>query len=105
MAGSQRIVVAELRRRGSCPRRLALVVAGATALLATACGSSLGYQAPCSAWVSMDSADQQSTVIAIYQQEGQSNPTSPDVSEVQRSASAYCSDPFVNDDPIGGMRD
>lgn len=75
------------------------------ALLATACGSSLGYETPCSAWASMDNSDQQSTITAIYQQYGQSNPSRSDVSELQRSASAYCSDPYVNDDTIGGMRD
>jgi hypothetical protein len=81
------------------------LVAGAIALLATACGSSLGYQTPCPVWVSMDSSDQQSTVIAVFQQEGQSNPSSSDVSEFERLASDYCSDPYVNDDTIGGMRD
>jgi hypothetical protein len=75
------------------------------ALLATACGSSLGYETPCSAWVSMDNSDQQSTITSIYQQDGQPIPSKSDVSELQRSASNYCSNPYVNDDTIGGMRD
>jgi hypothetical protein len=75
------------------------------ALLATACGSSLGYATTCSTWVSMDSADQQSTIVAIYQQEGLSNPSRSDVSEFSRSASAYCSDPIVNQPTLAGMLD
>ena len=80
-------------------------MAGAMALLATACGSSLGWDTPCSTWGSMDSADQQSTVIAIFQQEGQSTPSSSDVSEFQRQASDYCSDPTINQPTIIGMLD
>lgn len=80
-------------------------MAGAMALLATACGSSLGYDTPCSTWVSMDNADQQSTVIAIDQQGGQSNPSNSDVSAFQRQASDYCSDPNVNQPTIVGMLD
>lgn len=73
-------------------------------LLATACGS-LGYQTPCSAWISMDSADKQSTINSISQQAGQPNASSAEVSEFERLASAYCSDPLLPDDTIGGMRD
>ena len=75
------------------------------ALLATACASSLGYDTPCSTWVSMDNAEQQSTVIAIYQQDGQSHPSNSDVSAFQRQASDYCSDPNVNQPTIVGMLD
>lgn len=53
----------------------------------------------------MDKADQQSTITAIYQQEGQPNPSSSDVSEFERLASAYCSDPLVNQPTISGMLD
>jgi hypothetical protein len=112
MAGAQRVVVAESRDRGSpsskiTPNRClrALLVAGALTLLGTACGSSLGYDTPCSTWVSMDNADQQSTVIAMNQQDGMSNPTNSDVSEFQRAASAYCSDPIVNQPTLAGMLD
>jgi hypothetical protein len=75
------------------------------AVLTTACGSSLGYKTPCSVWVSMDNADQQSTMITIAQQSGDSNPSSLGVSEGQRLASAYCADPLTGDDTIGGMLD
>jgi hypothetical protein len=85
-------------------RRLALVVGGAAALLATACGSSLGYKTPCSVWVSMDVADQQSTMITIAQQEGDPNP-SAGISDAVRLANAYCADPLAGDDTIGGMLD
>jgi hypothetical protein len=112
MTGAPRVVVAESRNPESPSSKIipsrplgALLVAGAVALLATACGSSLGYDTPCSIWVSMDNADQQSTVMAIYQQDGQSNPSSSDVSEFQRQASEYCSDPNVNQPTIVGMLD
>jgi|SRR5580700_5272673 hypothetical protein len=112
MAGEQGVAVSESRDSGPSSsaitpsRRLgALVVAGAMALLATACGSSLGWDTPCSTWVSMDSADQQSTISAINQQDGLSSPSSSDVSEFQRSAAAYCSDPIVNQPTIAGMLD
>jgi hypothetical protein len=73
------------------------------ALLASACGSSLGWDTPCSTWVSMDNADQQSTIIAINRQDGLSTPTSSDFSEFQRLADDYCADPFVNVPTISGM--
>lgn len=105
MARAQRFI-AVLRRPSSLRRGIALLVAGAVALLvATTCGTSLGYQTPCSTWISMDSSDQRSTVINIMQQGGASNPSSADVSDFERLASDYCSDPYVNDDTIGGMRD
>lgn len=85
---------------------MALLVAGVVALLATACGSSLGFKTPCPTWVSMDRSDRQSTINAIYQQEGQSTgPSSSEVSEFERLAGDYCSNPYVNDDTIGGMLD
>jgi hypothetical protein len=105
MACAQRVVVAEPRRPTSRWRHPVLLVAGVTSLAAAACGSSLGYDTPCSAWVSMSNADQQSTIIAIAQQEGQSNPSSSDFSQFQHSASAYCSDPIVNQPTIVGMLD
>jgi hypothetical protein len=105
MAGAQRFV-AVLRRPSSLRRGIALLVAGAIALLvATTCGRSLGYQTPCSTWISMDSSDQRSTVINIFQQGGPSNPSNSDISDFERLASAYCSDPYANDDTIGGLRD
>src|SRR6204780_3639218 len=106
MPRSHRIGIAQVRRRSSCPRRFALLMAGATALLATACGSSLGYKTPCSTWDSMDSSDQRSTVVALYEQEGApSSPSSFDLSNFERLASDYCSDPLGTDDTIGGMLD
>jgi hypothetical protein len=80
-------------------------VAGAMSLLASACASSLGYDTPCSTWVSMDNADQRSTVIAIYQLAGPSIPSSADVSQFQRQASDYCSDPNLNQPTLVGMLD
>jgi hypothetical protein len=92
MARSQRVVAATF-------------AIGATALLATACGSSLGYQTPCSVWVSMDNADQQATVNNLYHQEGQPDASTADAAEFERLADAYCADPLLPDDTIGGMRD
>jgi hypothetical protein len=80
-------------------------VAGAMSLLATACASSLGYDTPCATWVSMDNADQRSTVIAIYEAAGPSKPSSSDISQFQRQATDYCSDPDVNQPTIVGMLD
>jgi hypothetical protein len=98
MACAQRIVVAETCHPGLPTsvitpgrRRLALLAAGAIALLATACGSGSGGGTPCSVYTSMDSSDQMSTVTTMLQQFGESNPSSDDVSAEQRSASAYCS--------------
>jgi hypothetical protein len=84
-------------------RPAALLVAGAIALLATACGSGNGAKTLCSAYMSMDSSDQRSTITTTYQQDGESNPSSDEVSEGQRSAAAYCSNPYPNIDTIDGM--
>jgi hypothetical protein len=105
MACAQRVVVAEPRRPTSRWWHPVLFVAGVMSLAGAACGSSLGYDTPCSAWVSMDNADQQSTIIAIYQQEGEGDPSSSGLAQFQRSASAYCSDPIVNQPTIAGMLD
>ncbi|MGD0194633.1 MAG: hypothetical protein ABSC35_07230 [Candidatus Dormibacteria bacterium] len=109
MAAAQR-VVERPQNRGSRTSKItpgrfvgALLVGGAVALLATACGSSLGWNTPCSTWQSMDNADQQSTIVAINQQAGLATPNSSDFSEFQRLADDYCSDPFVNMPTIEGM--
>ena len=82
-----------------------MLVSGAIALLATGCGSSLGYETPCSVWVSMDQADQQSTIDNLSYSEGQPNPGSSDVAEFERLANDYCADPLGTDYTIGGMLD
>jgi hypothetical protein len=101
MAAAQR-VVERPQNRGSRTSKItpgrfvgALLVGGGVALLATACGSSLGWN--------MDNADQQSTIVAINQQAGLATPNSSDFSEFQRLADDYCSDPFVNMPTIEGM--
>ena len=87
-------------------RRVAATFAiGASALLATACGNSLGYSTPCSVWVSMSEADQHATVNNLNHQEGQSDASNADAAEFERLADAYCADPLLPDDTIGGMRD
>lgn len=87
-------------------RFLAVLAAGATALLATACAGSLGYNTPCSVWVSMNASDQESTLDTVYQQEGATNPpNSTDYAEFRRRASAYCANPIVNQPTIIGMLD
>jgi len=93
--------------RRACVRRFLPIplIAGVVALLATACGSSLGYDTPCSVWVSMDTADQQSTFDNLLHQEGQPDGNSSYVAEFERLADAYCADPLLPDDTIGGMRD
>jgi hypothetical protein len=83
----------------------ALLGAGAIALLSSGCASTLGLATPCSVWVSMDNADQQGTIINMLGQNGGPTPSRADVSQTQLLASDYCSDPFVNDDTIGGMVD
>jgi hypothetical protein len=97
MTCAQRIVVAESRHPGlpisvTTPgwRRLALLVSGAMAFLATACGAS-GSSTHCSSYMSMDSADQRSTITTMLQQDGFSNPSADDVSSEQTSKSEYCS--------------
>ncbi len=109
MAPAQR-VVERSQNRGPLTRKVtpgrfvgALLVGGGMALLATACGSSLGWNTPCSTWVSMDNADQQSTIVAINQQAGLAPPNSSDFAEFQRLADDYCSDPFSNMPTIEGM--
>jgi hypothetical protein len=84
---------------------LALLGAGAVALLSSGCASTLGLATPCSVWVSMDNADQQATIINMVHEDGGPTPSSYDVSQTQLLASDYCADPFVNDDTIGGMVD
>jgi len=79
--------------------------AAAIALLSTGCASTLGMQTPCSAWLSMDNADQQGTIINMVQENGGSTPDNPHISSTQRLASDYCEDPFSNDLTIGGMVD
>lgn len=74
-------------------------------MLATACGSSLGGETPCSMYLSMDSADQQSTIITMFQQSGLSNPSLAGVVSGQRSATAYCSDPMPGVTTIDGLMD
>ena len=81
------------------------LIAGAATLLTTACGSSLGYSTPCSVWVSMNNADQQSTVDALYQTEGAPTPSNSSVADFERRASFYCADPVVNQPTIAGMLD
>jgi hypothetical protein len=83
----------------------ATLATGATALFATACGNSLGYQTPCSVWVSMSKADQRSTINNLDHQEGQPDASDAEVAEFERLASDYCADPLLPDDTIGGMRD
>ncbi len=112
MACSQRLVVAQSRRPGSPihaisqrRRRQVLLVAGVFALLGTACGNALGGGTPCSAYLSMDNSDQQSTITTMFQDYGQANLSSDDVTQAQRSASTYCSDPLPGIDTIDGMLD
>lgn len=83
----------------------ATLATGAIALLATACGSANGYGTPCSVWVSMSRDDQHATVNTLYHQEGQSDASNSDAAEFERLADAYCADPLLPDDTIGGMRD
>ena len=91
----------------ACSRRIAAVTfaTGAIALLATACGSSSGYGTPCSVWVSMSRDDQHATVNNLDHQEGQPDASNADAAEFERLADAYCADPLLPDDTIGGMRD
>jgi hypothetical protein len=86
-------------------RSLVLLVAGATALLASACGSSLGGSTPCSTFMSMDNADQQSTITNMLHQWGETDPGSDTVSGAQRNATTYCSDPMPGVNTISGMLD
>ena len=87
-------------------RRLPVVIAvGAVALLASACGSSLGDNTPCSAYLSMGNSDQQSTIVVVLQQFGNVNPGSAAIASTQRAASAYCSYPMPGVNTIGGMFD
>ena len=110
MGRAQLTAVAASRHRGSpisvmTPswRASALLVAGTMALLATACGTGNGDKTLCSTYMSMDSTDQRSTITTMYQQDGESNPSSDAISEGQRSASVYCSNPYPNIDTIDGM--
>jgi hypothetical protein len=87
-------------------RRLPVLLAlGAVALLASACGSSLGDNTPCSAYLSMGNSDQQSTIVVVLQQFGNVNPGSAAIASTQRAASAYCSYPMPGVNTIGGMFD
>jgi len=111
MACAQRIVVAESRHPGLPVSlttrgwgRLALLVAGAMALLATACGAS-GSSTPCASYMSMDSADQRSTITTMLHQDGFSNPSGDDVSSEQSSKSAYCSYAGLDGTTIGDPAD
>jgi hypothetical protein len=83
----------------------ALLGAGAIALLSSGCTSTLGLATPCSVWASMDHADQQATIINMVHQDGGPTPSRSDLAHTELSASAYCADPFPNDDTIGGMLD
>ena len=82
-----------------------LLAAGAGTLLASACGSSLGDNTPCSAYLSMGNSDQQSTIVVVLQQFGNVNPGSAAIATTQRAASAYCSYPMPGVNTIGGMFD
>jgi hypothetical protein len=82
-----------------------LLGAGAMALLSSGCASTLGMQTPCAAWLSMDNADQQGTIINMIHENGGPTPDSSYISSTQRLASDYCEDPYANDDTIGGMVD
>jgi hypothetical protein len=86
-------------------RGVAVLVVGAIAWVATGCGSSLGYNTPCSVWVSMDNGDQQSTVISLFEQQGDTTYSTSDVSQFQNRASVYCANPVVNQPTIIGMLD
>jgi hypothetical protein len=86
-------------------QRLALLAAGAIASLASGCASTLGWDTPCSAWVSMDNADQRSTVVNIFQMQSGTDFTSAEVSQFQQQASDYCADPNSNQPTIIGMLD
>jgi hypothetical protein len=110
MVRSQRNAVAESRRpalpisvMAPSRRPLSLLVAATMALLATACGMGNGDKTLCSTYMSMDSSDQRSTIATMYQQDGDSTPSSDQVSEGQRSASTYCANPYPNIDTIDGM--
>lgn len=83
----------------------ATLATGATALFATACGSSLGYQTPCSVWVSMSNGEQRSTINNLNHQAGQPDASNADIAAFERLANDYCADPLLPDDTIGGMRD
>jgi hypothetical protein len=105
MASAERVVAPKARRHPVRRRLPLLLIAGPFLLLTTGCASSLGYKTPCSVWVSMDTADQQGTMVAIAQQAGYPAPSSEGLSDALRLASAYCADPLLPDDTIGGMRD
>lgn len=85
---------------------VALCAAGALALLATACGSGSGGNTLCSTYMSMNTADQRSTITTMLQQGSGSKPPSDEVSETRLSASAYCEYTIANvDEPISGYVD
>jgi hypothetical protein len=112
MAGVQRNVAARSRRPDSSiaviasGRRLpVLLVAGAIALFATGCASDLGGKTPCSTYLSMDNADQRSTLTSWSQQMGEPSGSAADISSSQRLADAYCSDPLPGINTIDGMGD
>jgi hypothetical protein len=108
----RRVVDLAARLRHSTPstivphRRLpTLLAAGVAALLASACGSSLGGDTPCSTYLSMGNADQQSTIVIVLQQFGNASPGSAAIATTQRAASTYCSDPMPGVNTINGMFD
>lgn len=74
-------------------------------MLATACGNALGGQTPCSVYLSMDSADQQSTIATMYQQDGLSGAGQAGLVSGQRSAVTYCADPLPGVNTIDGLMD
>jgi hypothetical protein len=51
----------------------------------------------------MDNADQRGTMVALFQEND--DPNSPGISDAVRLATAYCADPLLPDDTIGGMLD
>jgi hypothetical protein len=105
MAAPRGIAVASGSRFASRARLTALLVAAAVPLLATGCASTLGYNTPCSVWVSMNNDDQRATVTNLFQQQGESSVTSSEVSQFQNHASIYCMDPPANQPTLIGMLD
>ena len=82
-----------------------LLAAGAVVLLASACGSSLRGNTPCSAYLSMDNANQQTTIVTVLQQFGNVSPGSAAVATTQRAASTYRSYPMLGISTVGGVFD
>lgn len=80
--------------------RLGMLVAGAIAPLATACGAT-GASTTCASYMAMNNAGQRSAITAMLQQDGFANLSADDVSSEQASKVSYCADAGLDGTTIG----